>query len=103
MIPPKNTAPAIVMPNRLEILQKAVDHFGINSQIDVAIEEMAELTQALVHYKRGRSANIEEEIADVYVILQQIEMYFGSEHAVDTLREYKIDRLALILKKEGAL
>ena len=87
----------------LDILQKAIDHFGISNQIDVAIEEMAELTQALIHYKRGRTANIEEEIADVYVILQQIEIYFGCQHAVDTVREYKINRLAFLLEKEGAL
>ena len=100
---PKYLPPSLERPTKTEILKKAIEHFGIDNQIDVAIEEMAELTQALIHYKRGRTANIEEEIADVYVMLQQIEMFFGSQYAVDTFREYKIERLALLLKKEGAL
>ena len=37
-----------------ELLQKAIETYGKKGQVDVAIEEMAELTQALLHERRDR-------------------------------------------------
>ena len=61
-----------------KILKEALFTFGIDAQIDMAIEEMSELTKALCKYKRsakkyqglqthplGVFDNVREEIADV--------------------------------------
>lgn len=85
-----------------DVLKKALDLYGIMNQMDVAVEEMAELTQALIHYKRGKSANIAEEIADVYIMMEQIAMYFDIKNEVAEFRKIKIKRLALtMIGKEG--
>ena len=52
--------------------QRALNKFGEANQKDMAIEEMAELTQALLKERRGRESNVAEEIADVKVVLDQL-------------------------------
>lgn len=54
--------------------KKAVDTFGTESQINMAIEEMAELIVALNYWKRDRttSAKVIEEIADVTIMMVQL-------------------------------
>lgn len=42
----------------LQICYEAVAMFGTTKQIDIAIEEMAELTQALSKFKRGKIHNV---------------------------------------------
>lgn len=89
---------------KLMVLETAIKHFGISAQVDVAIEEMAELTQTLIHDRRGRPANIAEEIADVIIMLQQLEMCYNIPHEkVRETIDTKIMRLAMKLEKEGAL
>ena len=63
-------------------LKEAVDLWG-DKQIDVLIEEMAELTQALCKRKRNRATNIPEEIADVYIMLEQVVMLLGIERELE--------------------
>ena len=66
--------------DRIAVLESAISVFGLRSQKDMAIEEMSELTKALCKERRARTkveraearANIIEEIADVYIMLQQL-------------------------------
>jgi hypothetical protein len=74
-----------------EIFDKGVRLKGIDSQIDGAIEECAELIQALIKIKRlgyekwspesdeakKRFEHVAEETADVSLALEQIEDMFG--------------------------
>ena len=50
------------------------DYYGKEHQTIKAIEELAELIQALA---KGDIENIKEEIADVRVMLEQIEYLYG--------------------------
>ena len=67
----------ITSERKAEILKAAIRLYGEPAQIDVAIEEMSELTKALCKVKRARdtagiteaSSNVVEEIADVQIIL----------------------------------
>lgn len=70
-----------------QILQKAIDHYGAERQIDKCIEEMAELTQVLLKYKYVAESmgsdnllaqEVKYEIADVKITVAQMEMLFGS-------------------------
>lgn len=79
-----------------EILQEALDMFGIGAQIRMVVEECAELTDALMKYQRGRVGEKEviTEIADVQIMCAQMELAFGgSTKVVEMERMRKIDRL----------
>ena len=59
-----------------EICKKALDTFGIDKQLDIAIEEMAELTKAIIKHRRYASRetyeNLCEETADVAIMIEQV-------------------------------
>ena len=77
------------------ILGAAIDTWGTEMQIVVAIEEMSELTKALTKYIRGDDAatisvSIREEMADVGIMLNQLSLIFG-DTAEEEIR--KLNRL----------
>ena len=91
------------------ILCTALTKYGIDKQTDMMIEEMSELTKALLKLRRftgnislapALAANVIEEIADVSIVLEQMRIYF-SPTAVDKQKQYKLDRLAKLLGIEG--
>ena len=80
------------------ILNLAIVNYGADNQIDKAIEEMAELTKALLKLRHARNKpksvfaedykkafeNVIEEIADVSIRMAQMEIIFGE---LDVARE----------------
>ena len=62
---------------QMQILNELVSKFK-EKQVDVCIEEMSELTQALCKYKRGKLNidNLTEELADVHIMLMQMLLFF---------------------------
>lgn len=87
-----------ICPNRTFIDAIAIN--GAKAQTDVAIEEMAELTQALIHNRRGRPANIAEEIADVEIMLEQLKIIHCCADEVEKQKDAKIKRMAFKLKQK---
>lgn len=102
-----------------EVLQKCIDTCGADKQIDQTIEEMSELTKALLKHRRkaiqleGGNVNptpdtdlvkartdILEETADVIIMLTQIIMIFGGRDFVERIIESKVDRQKKRLRKE---
>lgn len=84
-----------------EICRAALEVFGAEAQMVMAIEEMSELTKELCKHRRGRD-NVEaiaEEIADVEIMLQQMAMLFDCAGQVETFRRYKLERLAERIKE----
>ena len=79
--------------NEKEILKTAIETFGAEFQEIVAIEECAELIQAISHKHRGREHNIAEEIADVEIMLEQLKIINKCHKEVETIRKKKIKRL----------
>ena len=90
--------------NETEVLKRAIHTYGENSQIDMAIEEMAELTKALLKYKRAKRSpseydfktirnNIAEEMADVLIMCDQLMMIFENADEVSRYVDSKIIRL----------
>lgn len=95
--------------------QCIVDKFG-EKQIVVAIEEMAELTQALTKYMRIQGGgqpvrkdlqevleNIKEELADVQLIIMQLQFLFwiSGEELIEIM-EAKVDRTLRAVGKDNA-
>lgn len=80
------------------IYEQAIDSFGKDKQIDMMIEECSELIQSLCKHKRGLPTNVEEEIADVKIMISQMEIIFKKEF-VELFKVSKIDRLKRTLKR----
>ncbi len=85
------------------ILQKAIDTYGADAQEWMVIEEMSELAKEICKNKRGKDNRneIAEEIADVKIMLAQLEMIFGIQSEVGKHYEAKIDRLNQRLRMGG--
>lgn len=73
---------------------KIAKHFGLESQMQQLIEEMAELTQAICKHKRGLNAeeNLIEELADVKLVLEQVILLLHAESDVSKVVNQKIER-----------
>ena len=92
------------MKSNKEILQKAIDTYGEEAQMDMCIEEMSELTKAILklrRYKKAHEGNyskelyndVVEEIADVSIMLDQMLMIFDCHEDVHMQQHKKIKRL----------
>lgn len=73
------------------ILQAAIQKFGKGPQRDKAIEELSELIRALA--RCDDRDNIAEEMADVRIMLDQLEMIFDNHDAVRQWEYRKLMRL----------
>lgn len=87
--------------DRENIYIKAIKYFRRNKQLHMAIEEMAELTNALMKYERGRARDeeITEEIADVFIMLEQLTLMYSSKEDVDNIINQKLLRLDKYIKE----
>lgn len=88
----KHTPKKTLKPYREGVIEKAIKRYGIDAQLTVAIEELSELQQAICKYKRGEEHNIEEEIADVKIMIEQLETIFN-KNLIREWRNKKIERL----------
>ena len=73
---------------RRTILKKAIEQYGIGLQRDKAIEELSELIRALA--RCDDKENIAEEMADVRIMLDQLELIFDNH---DRVRQYEYQKL----------
>ena len=62
-------------------LERAIEVYGKDMQLTVAVEEFSELIKEICKNKRGADNidNITEELADCYIMMRQIEIIFGIE------------------------
>jgi len=76
------------------LYRKAITHFGIKAQIDKTVEELAEVTEAILKHKDGRDSDnhVCEEIADAIIMLEQMQEFYGFDE-VEDWREIKLRRL----------
>ena len=78
------------------ICKDALEAFGLDKQIDMCIEECAELQNALMKFRRGRATfeDVRTEIADVQIMCDQMSIAFGEKQTlVEKFR--KLERLSL--------
>lgn len=83
-----------------KLFNKFLVHFGATVQFNMLLEEMAELSTAILHgmRQRGSKSHIIEEIADVYITLAQVKLIMEAmttegEETVDGLVAVKLDRM----------
>lgn len=86
----------------INIILDTINTYGKESQCNVAIEEMSELTKEICKNFRGRpnTDSIAEEIADVKIMLMQLELIFNCTDKVIEWQDYKLRRLEERLKEK---
>ena len=96
---------------------KIISFYGIYEQLKYIHSEYFELDESILDYEksgwdfsdetcldieREYTTHIEEEIADVMVMLKQFQYYYGIEDKrIEKIMEYKIDRQLERIKKEN--
>lgn len=107
-----------IMPEGLQTIDRAIGTYGKDAQLTKAVEEMSELTKALCKLKVCKLkydtpfnremqevySNIEEETADVFIMLVQLFVIFNPHELVNITKIVwdKLDRLKDNLDKEAA-
>jgi NTP pyrophosphatase (non-canonical NTP hydrolase) len=83
-------------------MQEIIDFYGADMQLNICIEELSELIKELCKVKRGipRPDNIAEEMADVKIIMKQLEIIFQNSADVDKWYAKKVDRLKTRLEAD---
>ena len=82
---------------------EAINTTGVRFQNDIAIEEMSELTKALIKNNRGKNNvdEISEEIADVMIMLETLMLVYKiSPKVVNKLIDEKIKYMLSIMEKK---
>lgn len=82
-----------------QLLNSILRKHGFRNQVVKTCEELSELETALLKcYNKGpgegRIEAVQEEIADVYIMLEQIRKQFMSREELDNWIDYKITREA---------
>lgn len=83
----------------MKILEKAIETYGKDMQLNVAVEELSELIKEICKNKRGEAnrANIIEELADCYIMMEQIAIIF--EIGNDAINEVAVKKIARLEKR----
>lgn len=71
----------------------ALKKFGVPAQTIKAVEELAELQQALCKKILGEKSNITEELADVFIMCEQIKCAYVDPDELDIMIDAKLNRL----------
>lgn len=95
------------MENR-EIIEILIKTYGVNTQLDIAVEELAELIQSICKYKRYGTEKEEldllEEMADVEIMLSQLKSIFNlDQRDIDRMKDYKLTRQIGRMKEKGLI
>ena len=85
-----------------DVYNKAKATWGIDAQVTKAIEELAELQKELCKFllDDGNMEHIAEEIADVKIVVEQVELILECKRKVKEYKIAKIQRLSDRLDEE---
>lgn len=95
----KNCAMLDTLSDREKVFRSCISYYGADSQVDMAIEEMSELTKALLKLRRAKQGEAEaariaiiDELADVRIMVRQMEILFQCRSDVEERIDYKVRR-----------
>lgn len=80
---------------RAKVYCEAIETYGANLQMVVALEEMSEVQKEICKILRGNGSilHLAEEIADATIMLEQIRQIFGFNEEVCQAMDRKVLRL----------
>jgi len=99
------------LPSEAELYRKAYRKWGIEAQMDMVIEEAAELTKEICKaHRKGLihvQAEVTEELVDMEIMVEQLKVILSDHlHSFDgmymRMREEKLNRLDDRLRPEEA-
>lgn len=90
---------------RLRIYHEAIDHYGMENQLEMVQEECSELIQAISKYKRLKSIktinNIVDELVDVHIMVNQLRVMLSIPlYDLNNQIDYKLNRLQQRIKED---
>lgn len=83
---------------QLRNLNTIVEKYGADKQEDMVIEECSELIKAILKFRRSNTKNedlreaVIDEIADVSIMVAQLQIIFNSVAEVEDRIDFKINR-----------
>jgi NTP pyrophosphatase (non-canonical NTP hydrolase) len=90
------------------LYEKAISRWGYESQMRIALEEMLELSHAIMKFLRAMGdlntdwekmdIKVEEEIADVEIMMAQLRLVFNGKR-ISKIKARKLRRLQKLLEK----
>lgn len=88
------------------VIEYIADSYGLFHQELQLIQEMSELTQAITKTMlcikdESLKGNVDEEIADVEIMLEQVKYLRGNQDNVEQIKSQKIDRQLRRIKDTG--
>ena len=85
---------------RVQVYTKALEYYGEENQLTVALEELSECQKEICKFLRGygNAGHLAEEIADSLIMLEQVVYIFGLDEMVDQQVVRKIQRLECRIK-----
>ena len=80
---------------KITLYNKIISKNSVDSQMEMVIEEAAELIVAIKHFMRGRvgAVAVVEELADMEIMLEQMNMIFPMDD-IGKIKQEKLVRLA---------
>lgn len=93
----------------MDILEKAIKHYGSKNQLAQSIEELAELIVAINKYTRypnniESKQHVTEEIADVLIMINQLKIIMDiKDYEIECYRKYKLERLERRINNERGI
>ena len=80
------------------IYKKIIEHYGEINQKRMIQEECGELIQAISKDLRGKEHNVEEEIADLIIMLNQM-MIIYDKNSINEWIDYKLKVIEYKMKE----
>jgi len=88
--------------------KNAINKWGKNKQLDMAIEELSELMKAIVKYRRHDwnsvwRIKVLEEVADVEIMCLQIRMMLSKDAEYQRILKNKLENLENIIEDDDPM
>ena len=85
---------------RVQVYTKALEYYGEENQLTVALEELSECQKEICKFLRGygNAGHLAEEIAHSLIMLEQVIYIFGLGEMVEQQVDQKIQRLECRIK-----
>jgi len=79
----------------IALKKEALQHFGEAFEVDLCVEECAELIDIIQKYKRGRvtKRQVMAEVVDVWILLIQMRVMLDNEAEFSEIFNCKLERL----------
>lgn len=88
-----------------EVGKKAIEKWGLEKQLDMAVEECSELIKCIVKYRRYDHNKVWElklidELVDVEIMLTQLKLILMNDKQYEEQMQSKLERLNAIIGAE---